>query len=72
MTFDDEQVSHIIFRHITDAVGDRGGLLDRDPSCVMATLSPTVKLRTRVAGRFVDEEFAVRDIEDYVSPMYER
>lgn len=72
ITFDEERGSHIIFSHITADIGDRGGELDRDPSCVMATLSPKVKVRTRVDGKFVEETFEFRDIKDYTSPMYQR
>lgn len=72
ITFDEERGSHIIFSHVTDDNGNRGGELDRDPSCVMATLSPEVKVRTRVDGNFVEETFEFRNIKDYTSPMYQR
>lgn len=71
MTFNQAKEQHILFRHTGNEVGSRYGTLERDPSCLVATLSAEVEVRTFVDGSPQVIKFTFGDIRDYTSPLFQ-
>ncbi|MDQ2090829.1 S8 family peptidase [Marimonas arenosa] len=63
---------HFLFRHIGDELGGRYGVLERDPSCLVRTLSAPIEVLTRNEdGSSTVVDFHFRDIRDYTSPLFD-
>ena len=71
LTFNDAKDRHILFRHVGGQDGSRYGALERDASCLVATLSPMVEVRRTVDGVPEVVSFPFSAIRDYTSPLFQ-
>ncbi|MFZ7090793.1 S8 family peptidase [Primorskyibacter sp. 2E233] len=71
LTFNDDKDRHILFRHVGEEDGSRYGTLERDASCLVATISPMVEVRTTVDGVPEVVSFPFGAIRDYTSPLFQ-
>ncbi len=70
--WNDAKKRHFIFKHTGGELGGRYGPLERDPSCLVRTLSAKITVLTRDAEDRPEEvTFAFRDIRDYTSPLFD-
>ncbi len=71
LTFNDAKDRHILFRHVGADDGSRYGALERDASCLVATLSPIVEVRRTINGVPEVVKFPFSAIRDYTSPLFQ-
>ncbi|WP_324752794.1 S8 family peptidase [Roseovarius sp. Pro17] len=71
LTFNDAKDRHILFQHVGAGDGSRYSELDRNGSCLVATLSPMVDVRVTIDGVPEVVSFPFREIRDYTSPLFQ-
>lgn len=73
LSWNETKQRHFLFRHVGSDLGGRYGVLERDASCLVRTLSAPVEVLVRQnngPGEVVSFQF--RDIRDYTSPLFDQ
>ena len=71
LVYNEVRRRHILYTHAATEQGSRDAELERDASCLVATLSAPVKVLTRDGSESRVEEFTFADIRDYTSPLFD-